>query len=62
MFLILFCSTMMGMAFIAGHKNKPRIAIAGLAIESGVFMRNMFLLDKNMKAHTGTVLIISKAG
>jgi hypothetical protein len=29
-FLILFCGVMTGMAFTSGHKNKPRIAIAGL--------------------------------
>jgi microcystin degradation protein MlrC len=28
---------MTGMAFTSGHKNKPRIAIAGLAIESSTF-------------------------
>jgi hypothetical protein len=39
----------MGMAFTSEHKNKPRIAIAGLAIESSLFTQNMFLLDKNTK-------------
>jgi microcystin degradation protein MlrC len=35
--LILVCSAIVGMAFTAMHKNKPRIAIAGLAIESSTF-------------------------